>query len=1040
MFLETHSPLQEAIRFSYREKEETVVENLLKEISFTGEQGRRIQARAHELVMRMRTDKEKGDVTDAFMQKFPLSNPEGVLLMCLAEALLRIPDKSTAKALLEDKLLQADFRKHLGQSSSTLVNLSTRGLTMARDLLKGGSGEGGIIDRLKTALAQTSEPLIRQSALQAMQMLANKFVMGKTIQEALKKAKTDRKKGYTHSYDMLGEAAFTAEDAKRYFQAYAAAIEALGEENPMLPESQKGTISIKLSALHPRYAYAQKERVMTELYASLLALCTKAKEFDVGLTIDAEEAERLELSLALLEKLAYDQALAGWDGLGLAVQAYQKRAVAILAFLADLAKQTKRRFNIRLVKGAYWDSEIKRTQEAGLKDYPVFTRKASTDLSYLVCAQYMLHHRDVFYCQFATHNAQTLSAIMEMSGESRDFEFQKLYGMGNDLYAHITGDQKEGVLCRIYAPIGQYKDLLPYLVRRLLENGANSSFVNHIYDEETPLENIIENPLEKVKRTMPAHHPKIPLPRDLYPAVRLNSLGSDLTDETETNPILKAINKGKSWLAKPLIGGLSKSGRPLKCYNPADRRNEIGEVVEATNEHAAEALALAEKASRTWILSAAEDRAKALEKMADLLERDRYELMALAVKEGGKSVPDAVAEIREAVDFCRYYANRGREDFGKGISLPGPTGEKNELRLLGRGIFVCISPWNFPLAIFTGQIAAALMAGNCVIAKPARQTPLIAHKAIQLFHEAGIPGNVLHFLPGPGSRIAARLIEDKRTAGVCFTGSTETAWHINRTLAAREDIIVPFIAETGGQNVMLVDSSSLPEQVVNDVLTSAFQSAGQRCSALRVLMLQEEIAEHVIEMLRGAMAELVVGDPKELSTDVGPVIDPGAQETLEEHINQMKKKARLIYQCTLDKARTEHGNFVPPTAFEIDSLHLLKKEVFGPILHIVRYRAEALDRVIEEINSLRYGLTFGLHTRIDRKVESVPKKIRAGNIYVNRNMIGAVVGVQPFGGMGLSGTGPKAGGPFYLHRFATEQTVTINTTAQGGNTTLMNLD
>ncbi len=1035
------SPLKEKISKLYRENEETVVADLLNGLSFTEEEERRIQARAHELVIRTRLKAKDVDVADAFMQKFPLSNQEGILLMCLAEALLRIPDKETAKALLEDKLFQADFEKHLGKSPSTLVNLSTRGLTLAQVFLKADQENGeGLRGRFRNLLARSSEPLIRKSALQAMQMLANKFVMGKTIQAAIKAAPSDRKKGYTHSYDMLGEAAFTMEDAQRYFRAYLNAIEAVGKDNQGLPSHQKGTVSIKLSALHPRYFYAQKERVLTELYDSLLMLCLKAKELDVGVTIDAEEADRLEISLELLEKLSLEIRLEGWNGLGLAVQAYQKRATAVLSYLAELARATTRRFNVRLVKGAYWDSEIKKAQELGLKDYPVFTRKASTDLSYLVCARFMLSHRDAFYCQFATHNAQTLSAILEMAGDSRDFEFQKLYGMGNDLYSQVVGENHFGVLCRIYAPVGQYKELLPYLVRRLLENGANSSFVNHIHDEKTPLEDMIENPLEKVKRTTPVPHPKIPLPRVLYRSIRLNSLGSDLTDKDEIDRISDAVHHLSPPTATPLINGVAQTGRALKCHNPADGREEIGEVIEATNEHVTEALSSAEKAADAWALSSAETRALCLEKMADLLERDRYEIMALAVKEGGKSLPDAVAEIRESVDFCRYYANRGREDFGKSIPLPGPTGERNELRLMGRGIFICVSPWNFPLAIFTGQVAAALMAGNCVIAKPARQTPLIAHKAIRLFHEAGIPGNVLHFLPGPGSRVAAHLIEDKRTAGVCFTGSTETAWQINRTLAAKEDVIVPFIAETGGQNVMLVDSSSLPEQVVSDVIVSAFQSAGQRCSALRVLLLQEEIADHVLDMLRGAMAELVIGDPKFLLTDVGPVIDQGAKETLEEHIEHMKKKAKLIYQCALDPEQTGHGTFVAPTAFEIDSLQLLKKEVFGPILHVVRYSAKELDRVVEEINGLKYGLTFGLHTRIDAKVAEISKRVKAGNVYVNRNMIGAVVGVQPFGGRGLSGTGPKAGGPFYLHRFATEQTVTVNTTAQGGNTTLMNLD
>jgi RHH-type transcriptional regulator, proline utilization regulon repressor / proline dehydrogenase / delta 1-pyrroline-5-carboxylate dehydrogenase len=866
-------------------------------------------------------------------------------------------------------------------------------------------------------------------------------VMGRSIEEALKRAANDANKAYRHSYDMLGEAALTAEDAERYLQSYSTAIDAIGAS---VDKDQSvfaaPSISVKLSALHPRYEFAQHQRVMDELAPKLLQLAERAKKYGMGLTVDAEEAERLDLSLDVIEAVYRSPSLQGWEGFGLAVQAYQKRAIRVVDWLIELAKQGKRRIPLRLVKGAYWDSEIKRGQERGLDGYPVFTRKPSTDVSYLACARMMLANRNVLYPMFATHNAQTLATILELCGGDYGFEFQRLHGMGEELYGEVVGKDKLGLNCRVYAPVGSHEDLLPYLVRRLLENGANTSFVNRIIDEKVPVEMIVSDPIAEVEALSVKPHPRIPLPKDIYGEGRINSRGMNLYDAPALAQLAGEMEVAmqKSWDASPVVGGEVLSGKEKPSLNPADNRYTVGLIHEADADTIKRAVDVAVTAQPEWDATPAETRGAILLKAADLFEQHSAELMALCVREAGKSIPDSIAEVREAVDFLRYYAQRAVIDFGAPIQMPGPTGERNELALHGRGAFVAISPWNFPLAIFTGEVSAALASGNCVLAKPAEQTSLIAAHAVRLLHQAGIPGPVLNFIPGRGSVVGQHAVADPRIAGVVFTGSTETAKVIHQTLANRDGIIPALIAETGGQNAMLVDSSALPEQVVLDVIASSFNSAGQRCSALRVLFLQEEIAPRIIEILHGYMGELKIGDPAFLDTDVGPVIDKAAKQVLDDHATWISQQGRVIRKLELPPS-TAHGTFVAPLAVEIDNLDILKREVFGPILHIVRYKSKDLEKVIDAINRTGYGLTLGVHTRIDSNAQFIQSRIRVGNAYINRNMIGAVVGVQPFGGQGLSGTGPKAGGPHYLHRFATERTLTINTAAVGGNASLLSL-
>ncbi|HEX6440580.1 MAG TPA: bifunctional proline dehydrogenase/L-glutamate gamma-semialdehyde dehydrogenase PutA [Stellaceae bacterium] len=977
---------------------------------------------------------------DAFLHEYALSSPEGVALLCLAEALLRVPDAETVDRLIRDKLGEANWEIHLGRSESIFVNASTWALMLTGRLLHAEPAEPYLRGVLRRLAARSGEPVVRQAVTAAMRILGRQFVIGRTIEEAIQHAGEAERHGYRHSYDMLGEAARTAADAARYFAAYDQAIAAIGKSAASRDIAEAPGISVKLSALHPRYEMAQRDRVLRELPPRLLQLACHARQASIGFTIDAEEADRLELSLDLVEGLALAPDLVGWEGFGLAVQAYQKRALPVIDWLADLAGRAGRRLMVRLVKGAYWDSEIKRAQERGLDGYPVYTRKVATDVSYLACASRLLAHGTALYPQFATHNAHTVAAVLEIAGNRRDYEFQRLHGMGEALYEQVVGPEQLDRPCRIYAPVGSHEDLLPYLVRRLLENGANTSFVNRIVDDRQPIDEIIADPIARLAQLRVKPHPRIPLPHDLYGPERKNARGLDLNDPTTLTDLREGLVAAlrRPWSAAPIIAGIEQTGAAEPVFDPSDRRRQIGKVVPSDPTDVDRALARAVRSAPMWDRTPAGERAALLEAAAVLYEGRMTELMALIIREGGRTIPDALSEVREAVDYLRYYAVRARADFAGPAPLPGPAGERNEIELHGRGVFACISPWNFPLAIFTGQIAAALAAGNAVVAKPAEQTPLIAAAAVRLLLEAGIPGEVLHLLPGTGEAVGAALVADPRIAGIAFTGSTETARRINLELARRPGPIVPFIAETGGQNAMIVDSSALAEQVVADVLASAFDSAGQRCSAARLLYVQADIAGRLLAMLAGAMAELAIGDPALIATDVGPVIDATAKEALEHHAARMEREGRLIYRCALPSG-TEHGTYFAPQAFEIDSAARLTGEVFGPILHIVHWHNDRLDAALDEIAATGYGLTLGIHSRIDETVRHILARLRVGNSYVNRSMIGAVVGVQPFGGEALSGTGPKAGGPRYLHRFATERTVSTDTTAAGGNATLLSL-
>jgi RHH-type proline utilization regulon transcriptional repressor/proline dehydrogenase/delta 1-pyrroline-5-carboxylate dehydrogenase len=1026
--------------------EEAVVIRELLPIARLPADGREVVRRAAvELVEAVRSHSAERAGMDAFLREYDLGSQEGVILMCLAEALLRIPDADTADRLIAEKIMAGDWAAHLADGGSLFVNASTWGLMLTGRVVQPPPGlerdPGGW---MRALVARVGEPVVRAALRQAMRIMGHQFVMGRNIEEALARAAEGHNARYRYSFDMLGEAALTAADAARYFETYATAIGQLGRavaaQRGLAPEAAP-SISVKLSALHPRYDIAQRERVLAELGPRLVDLARRASAAGIALTIDAEESERLELSLELLLVLLREPAITGWPGLGLAVQAYQKRAPDVLRWLASSARAAGRRLNLRLVKGAYWDSEIKRAQERGLEGYPVYTRKQNTDVAYLACARLMLEAGDVIYPQFATHNAHTVAYILELArAHNRPFEFQRLHGMGEELYALVTGPASGGVPCRVYAPVGSHEDLLPYLVRRLLENGANTSFVNRIVDERLPAAEIASDPVAYVERLAEIGHPRIPLPARIYGPGRPNSAGLNLADGRVLADLSNAATRalGRSHLAVPHAGG-ERRGLPRQpIRSPANREVVVGQVAEASDGDIERALALATASFCAWDGRAAADRAAVLERAADLFEARRPEFIGLLVAEAGRSIPDSLSEVREAVDFLRYYAQQARGDFSHALTLPGPTGESNELWLRGRGVFVCVSPWNFPLAIFTGQVAAALAAGNAAIAKPAEQTPLVAALAIACLYEAGVPDDVLHFLPGDGARVGAKLVQDARIAGVAFTGSTDTARLIARSLAAREAPIAAFIAETGGQNAMLVDSSALPEQVINDAVFSGFNSAGQRCSALRVLCVQDDVAPRVLEMLAGAMDELVIGDPALIATDVGPVIDRDALAVLERHAAAIVRGARWQHRVKLPPG-LERGSFCAPLAVEIADLKVLEREVFGPILHVLRFKSHELDSLLDAVNATGYGLTLGLHTRLDSTVNRVRARARVGNVYVNRNMIGAVVGVQPFGGLGLSGTGPKAGGPHYLHRFAAEQTVTVNTAAVGGNATLLSL-
>ena len=1002
-----------AITNAYRRAEPLAVKTLLDElVSFDHAP---IEQLAKRLVREVRSQRTRASGVDALMHEFSLSSEEGVALMCLAEALLRIPDTPTVDRLIADKISKGDWKKHLGESPSLFVNAATWGLLVTGKMVATTS-ERGLTSALSKLISKGGEPLIRKGVDLAMRMLGNQFVTGQTIGAALKNSQANEQRGYRYSYDMLGEAALTAADAAHYYASYEAAIHAIGKASNGRGIKDGPGISVKLSALHPRYSRSQRARVMTELLPDLKKLLLLAKHYNIGFNIDAEEADRLELSLDLVEVLVFDEDLNGFEGLGIVVQAYQKRCPDVVDYLIDLARRSKQKLMIRLVKGAYWDSEIKRAQVDGLVDYPVYTRKVYTDVSYLVCAQKLLAATDVIYPQFATHNALTLSAIFTWAEQKNitDYEFQCLHGMGETLYDQVVGPAHLNRPCRIYAPVGSHETLLAYLVRRLLENGANSSFVNQIVDEAIPLEALVINPVAVASELRGIPHNGIRLPAQLFSAERRNSSGFDFSNEQNLRELSQQISPfaTQQWHAKPLIQEVSSSAGRVLIHNPADLTDQVGDVIEANSQDIALALEAAASHAGEWQNVAIKDRAAHLNRAADLLESHRVELIALAIREAGKSFPNAVAEVREAVDFLRYYAAQ--------CLLETTT--------VALGPVVCISPWNFPLAIFLGEVSAALAVGNVVVAKPAEQTPLIAFRAVQLLHQAGIPVTALQLLPGRGEVVGAALVADTRIKAVVFTGSTEVAQLINRTLNQRclaEHTELPLIAETGGQNTLIVDSSALPEQVVQDVISSAFDSAGQRCSALRVLCLQDNIYDKTMKMLNGAMQELRIGSPDQLDTDIGPVIDKQAQDSLHGHIAAQRIKGRSVTQVSLP-VDCANGYFVAPTVIEITSLSELTHEVFGPVLHVIRFRREDLGRLVEEINQCGYGLTLGVHSRIDETINYVIAHAHVGNIYINRNIVGAVVGVQPFGGGGKSGTGPKAGGPLYLKRLQRDPRSHIN--------------
>ncbi len=1027
----------------YLADEESLVNELI-EIADSGQSARtKIQGTAAMLVRAVRKQSAKEGGIDAFLQQYDLSSEEGVLLMCIAEALLRIPDADTADRLIADKITSAQWQDHLGESDSLFVNASTWGLMLTGKLLT--LSDATITNPaifLGKLAGRAGEPVVRTAMRQAMRIMGHQFVMGRTIEEALARSRKKEGQDYCYSFDMLGEAALTQSDAARYLESYSSAIDSIGNsvETP-IDVIAAPSISVKLSALHPRYSYTQYDRVMGELVPRVAELAVQARDRGIALTIDAEEADRLEISLEIFQRVYQDKRLASYEGLGLAVQAYLRRATDVVKFLADIASVGGRRIPVRLVKGAYWDTEIKHGQELGLPSYPVFTRKAHSDVSYLACARLLVNASAHLYPQFATHNAHTLASILHFAGSQTEFEFQRLHGMGEDLYAEVIDPEKFGRPCRVYAPVGSHEDLLPYLVRRLLENGANTSFVNRIIDESIDVQDIVADPIDVTRDNEAKPHPRIPSPLDIFQPERKNSRGLNLPDRKILTPVLEAMQEAsaRTLSATAIVGGQAIPGSEKSSVNPARTDQVVGTYTTADIEAVDRALDISEAEQPAWDRTPAADRAAILQKAADLYEQYATELMAICVTEAGKTVPDAASELREAVDFLRYYAVQAIEHYGDRTTLPGPTGERNQLGMRGRGIFVCISPWNFPLAIFTGQVAAALASGNAVLAKPAESTTLVAHRAVQLLLDAGVPEGVLHFLPGRGATIGAHAIADPRVSGVALTGSTETARHINQALAAKEGPIATLIAETGGQNAMFVDSSALPEQVVLDTVASAFNSAGQRCSALRLLCLQEEIAPRVIELLSGHMEELRIGDPSDLATDVGPTIDMRARDDIAKHVNDIAKKATVIHQCKLPE-ETDGGTFYPPTVIEIDSLDLLQREVFGPVLHIMRFASNKLAETLDAVNRLGYGLTMGVHSRIDSRVRAITELSGAGNIYINRNMIGAVVGVQPFGGRGLSGTGPKAGGPHYLPRFGSEYTVSNNISAVGGNASLLSLE
>ena len=1026
--------LRVRIQENYLIDEDIAVENLLAHFSEQSSQlNINIKNTAIELVETIRKTDQKLAGIDSFLKEYKLSSEEGIALMCLAEALLRIPDADSSDSLIKDKLKDKDWASHIGKSDSLFVNASSWGLLLTGKFVGLNKNvNDNPKDYISKLVTKTGEPVLRKAMMTAMQIMGKQFVLAESIEDGVKESNTKNLRKYLYSYDMLGEAARTAKDADNYFNAYMHAIHVIGKSTVKDNPFDSAGISIKLSALHPRYEFNQEKRVMSELLPLIIELCEAAVKYNIGLTIDAEESERLEPSLTILESLCREPKLKDWNGLGFVVQAYQKRAPAVLDWIESLAQKHKRRIMIRLVKGAYWDSEIKKAQTEGLSDYPVYTQKFTTDVAYLRCVDKLLSNQQVFYPLFATHNAHTVAYVLNKAPTDATYEFQCLHGMGEVLYDQIVRKYKKPV--RIYAPVGEHKDLLAYLVRRLLENGANNSFVNRLVDKSLSIDVLIENPITKLADTEHKRHPNILKPAAMFDD-RVNSSGLNLTDARDIENLYQymRVNESASWdLA-------NASGASHEIQNPATA-DVIGSYNSYTPSEIESAIQSAQLEFVEWDSKGGKARAKILEKAAELYEDNRSELIQICMLEAGKTILDADSEVREAVDFLRYYAQQAIQHFETKTVLPGPTGEKNEYYMAGRGIFVCISPWNFPLAIFTGQLSAALAAGNCVLAKPAEQTPIIATKAVELLYEAGVPTNVLQLLLGSGAEVGGALTEHPDISGVTFTGSTTTAKRILQNMISSDGPIIPFIAETGGLNAMIADSSTLIEQLVDDCVSSAFQSAGQRCSALRVLYVQEDIYERVLTDLQGAMAELVVGNTVNIEADIGPIIDKTALDNLHKHIENQQALGRSVYrgQEVLNKEENS-GFYFSPAIIEIDSIKDLSEEVFGPVLHLVSYSYDDLDQVIDDINSTGYGLTFGIHSRINSKVDYISQRINAGNIYINRNTIGAVVGVQPFGGEGLSGTGPKAGGPNYVTRFGTERVISTDTTAAGGNTSLLTL-
>ena len=1013
-------PSRAAIHAAHRMPEQQAMERLVAEARMPEAQASEVQALAARLATEVRAARTGAGGVDALMLQFSLDSREGVALMCLAEALLRIPDRATRDRLIRDKIGRGDWEAHVGRSPSLFVNAAAWGLLITGRLVDTRT-ESALQAAVASMLRKGGEPLVRAGVDLAMRLLGRQFVTGRTIEEALANAKEREARGYRFSFDMLGEGALTDADARRYLQAYEQAIHAIGRDAAGRGVVDANGISVKLSAIHPRYVRAQRERVLAELTPRLVGLTRLARRYDIGLNIDAEEADRLELSLDLLERLARERELAGWNGIGFVVQAYQKRAKPVIDWLIALARETNHRFMVRLVKGAYWDTEIKRAQADGMPDYPVLTRKVHTDVSYLACAKAMLAAPDAIYPQFATHNAHTVAAIRTLgllAGDA-EFEYQCLHGMGETLYDQIAGNPEWGRTCRIYAPVGSHETLLAYLVRRLLENGANSSFVNRIVDPDVGIESLVADPVAATIADDGLPHEKVPLPRALYPD-RINSHGLDLSSEAVLRDTQRALDAlPDTFAAAPMRADANavQPGAAQPMRNPADRDDIVGHVVDATPDDVEGAARGAAVAGAGWSQLSADERAQVLERAADAIESERIRLIALAIREAGKTIGNAIGEVREAADFCRYYAAQARRESADGAAEPiGPV--------------VCITPWNFPLAIFVGEVSAALAAGNPVLAKPAEQTPLMAAAVVRILHDAGVPAAALQLLPGSGERIGAALVADPHIHGVLFTGSNPVAKAIDRQLATRTDGPV-LIAETGGQNAMIVDSSALPEQVVADAIVSAFDSAGQRCSALRILCVQRDVSDRIVEMLEGAMHELAIGDPRALSTDVGPVIDADARRALLAHIDQMRSAGMRVVQVPLPPGAA-NGTFVPPTLIEIDRIDRLAREVFGPVLHVVRYERDALPALVDAINATGYGLTHGIQSRIDETVDDIAGRVHAGNIYVNRNVIGAVVGVQPFGGDGLSGTGPKAGGPLYMRRLVRRRSAVACGTAGAG--------